>query len=427
MKANTNRFENTIFIGMDVHKKSFTLCCYTVADDKCWGQTKMDADYNLVPQYIQKAREYYDLDARVVCGYEAGTLGYSLQRFLAPKGITCIILAPSTMETSAKARKLKTDKRDAAIIARCLAMNSYKPVFVPSEKDEEIKRFIRMREDLLKCAKSIKQQINAFCLSHGYKYTEGKNHWTQMHMNWLKKLQFSEIDQETLETYLLSLQQLDETLKRVTKRIEEFAQEDAYRENVQKLCCFNGVSTYTALAIIVETGDFARFAAADKYSGFLGLVPGEDSSSENVNHLGITKAGNVHLRRLLTESAQHYQRGKAGQKSAALKKRQAVCSPKYVAYADRCNERLHRKFYKMKNRNKNSNIAKIAVARELACFIWGMMTGNHDRKPSQPDVLPNAPESPHLRFQGKPFSLGTKKKVSPEPPSKKKGGVGGRK
>ena len=80
---------------------------------------------------------------------------------------------------------------------------------------------------------------------------------------------------------------------------------------------------------------------------------------------------------LLVEAAQGFSRGQVGYKSVALKQRQAGNEPEVIAYADRANERLRRKYYKMVlGQNKRSNEAKTAVARELACFIWGMMTGN---------------------------------------------------
>ena len=107
----------------------------------------------------------------------------------------------------------------------------------------------------------------------------------------------------------------------------------------------------------------------------LGLVPGEDSSGGGRNRLAITKAGNSHLRRLLVESSQSYSRGTIGFKSKELKKRQEGNPPEVVAYADRANERLRRRYYRMTLKNgAKRNVAIVAVARELACFIWGIMT-----------------------------------------------------
>ena len=143
----------------------------------------------------------------------------------------------------------------------------------------------------------------------------------------------------------------------------------------ERLSCLIGVKTHTALSTIVEIGDFNRFAGAEKLAAFLGLVPGEDSSGEKQRRGSITKAGNSHVRRLLVESAQSYTRGMIGHKSKDLKRRQSGNAPEVIAYADKANERLRRKFYRMtlKN-NSNRNVAATAIARELACFMWGLMT-----------------------------------------------------
>lgn len=136
------------------------------------------------------------------------------------------------------------------------------------------------------------------------------------------------------------------------------------------------MKTITALAVLTEVGDFKRFASAQQFSSYLGLVPEENSSAENQNRLSITKAGNRHVRRLLVESAQSIARGQVGFKSKALKERQTGNLPEVIAYADKANERLRRRYYRMVLRNnKKPNVAKTAIARELACFMWGMLTG----------------------------------------------------
>lgn len=143
------------------------------------------------------------------------------------------------------------------------------------------------------------------------------------------------------------------------------------------MSCFLGIKTHTALSTLVEVGDFKRFASAQHFASYLGLTPGEDSSGGDQNRLGITKAGNGHIRTLLVEAAQSYTRGQIGYKSKALKARQYGNPTDVITYADKANERLRRKYYHMVlSQGKKANVAKTAVARELACFIWGMMTGN---------------------------------------------------
>lgn len=368
---------STVYVGMDVHKENFSLCCYTNEKEEAEFAQKVGAHYSKVINYLEAMRFHYGDDALFICGYEAGCLGFTLYHELTAHNVKCVILAPTTMPVVGGKKRIKTDKRDAALIARCLAHRDYSPVHIPTEKDEQVKEYLRMRDDHKLALKKVKQQILAFCLRHGYHYDGTKNHWTQAHLKWLRTLKPDGLYQEILDEYLLTYDYLIGKLERIDQRIEELASEEEYRENVRKLECFMGIKTQTALSIITETGDFKRFPDASHYAAYLGLVPGEDSSGGDRNRLGITKAGNRHVRMLLVEAAQSFTRGQVGFKSSSLSERQKGNSPETIQYADKANERLRRKFYRMTLKNgKKANVAKTAIARELACFIWGMMTGN---------------------------------------------------
>ena len=369
------------YVGLDVHKNSYTVCCYqpkVVKDenDKVDYHHKFEPDYRHIINYINGVKHFYGEDTYFVCGYEAGALGYTLYHQLTSAGIKCIILAPSTMGTNVKAR-IKTDRRDAENIARCLAYGNYSAVYVPSQTDNEIKEYIRMRNDKKEALKKIKQQLLAFVLKHGYRYEGGRNYWTLRHVKWLRSLEMTPLLKEILEEYLISYDYLTNKLERLEERIDEFANQDDYHERVKKLVSLMGVKNYTALSVIVETGDFKRFKKASNFASFLGLVPSEDSSGDIVRRGEITKAGNSQIRKLLVESAQSYARGTVGHKSKELKRRQNGNSAEVIAYADKANERLRRKFYRMVLTNGTPrNKAVTAIARELACFMWGLMTDN---------------------------------------------------
>ena len=371
-------YYSTVYVGMDVHKENFSLCCYTNEKEKAEYHQKVTAHYSKVLNYLDAMRFHYGDDVLFVCGYEAGCLGFTLYHELTAHNVKCVILAPTSMPIAGGKKRIKTDKRDSALIARCLAHNDYSPVNIPTERDEQVKDYIRMRDDHKLALKKVKQQILAFCLRHGYSYDGTKNHWTQEHIHWLHTLKVGGLWEEILEEYLLTFEYHTAKLKRLDKRIEELATEEPYKENVHKLECFLGIKTQTALSVITETGDFKRFPDAPHYAAYLGLTPGEDTSGGDQNRLSITKAGNRHIRTLLVESAQSFARGQAGHKSKLIADRQSGNSPQVIEYADKANERLRRKYYRMTLKNgKNSNVAKTAVARELACFIWGMMTENY--------------------------------------------------
>jgi len=363
---------------MDVHSTNITLCAMEPvfgAEDRIFGEIQTTPNYKEVILFIEKLKwklGFFD-DYSIECGYEAGCLGYTLYHQLTNAGINCVILAPTTMLTP-QGQRIKTDRRDARFIAHCLCYGGYHPVYIPTGEDDAVKEYLRMRDDIKQAVKKLKQQINAFVLRHGCQYTGAK--WTIKHITWLNKLELDPLYRETLNEYMAAYENLETRIEGYDKRIEEIAGEARYRENAKKLGCFLGIRTHTALSLIVETGDFKRFAKGNIYAAFLGLAPGERSSSTNVNRLGISKGGNVHLRCLLIEAAKGICKGTIGHKSNELRSRQRGQSADVIAYADKANRRLRSKYYRMIRHEKKRNVAVTAVARELACFIWGMMTGN---------------------------------------------------
>ena len=127
---------NTVYVGMDVHKESFTLCSMTIEDEKASHYQKTEADYKKVLKYLEFLRTIYGDNANFICGYEAGCLGYTLYHQLMSQHVECVILAPTTMLEQRCRKRIKTDKRDAEIIAKCLAQHNYSPVHIPTATDE---------------------------------------------------------------------------------------------------------------------------------------------------------------------------------------------------------------------------------------------------------------------------------------------------
>ena len=367
-----------IKIGMDVHSTNYTLCALEPvigAEDRIFANNQVTPDYKNILMFIQTLKIKLGMsdDYSIECGYEAGCLGYSLYNQLTSAGIKCVILAPTTMLTQ-QGKRVKTDARDAKMIAQCLAYGGYHPVYIPTETDDSVKEYLRMRDDHKLALKKVKQQINAFCLRHGHHYTGTK--WTHKHISWLKKIELPALYRETIDEYLATYDEQTAKIERFDKRIEEISDQKEYQKKVKELGCLLGIKTHTALSLIVETGDFNRFAKGNTYAAYLGLAPGENSSGDHIHRTGLSKAGNSHLRRLLIESARGICKGAIGHKSKALKSRQEGNKAEVIAYADKANTRLRSRYYKMIRHGKKKNVAVAAIARELACFIWGMMTDN---------------------------------------------------
>lgn len=366
------------YVGIDAHTTNYTLATRLEGSKEPINVNTYSPAISNIVKYCKAIRKVYGKDTDIILGYEAGCLGFKLKRDLETNDLKCLVLAPTSIPGTEqnRKRKKKTDKRDAEAIAKALINSDYSEVYMPDEEDEAVRDYIRMREDHRKQLRVIKQQICALTNRHGFKFTDGKNYWTVKHLKWLKSLPVEGVLKEAFESYLLSYETVSDRIAQIDKKIEEIAEQDKYREAVHKLICFKGIKVLTALAVIVEIGDFTRFVKAKNFAAFLGLVCGELSSSDDQNRLGITKQGNRFIRKLLVECAQSFSRATSG-KSAMLKKRQEGNQAEVITYADKANERLRKRYLTLVLRNKKAhNKAVTAVARELACFIWGMMTGN---------------------------------------------------
>lgn len=378
-----------VYIGMDVHTSNYTLCSldpgYGVKKDNYFAEVQFTNNFvTNVVNYVSNLKKKLK-DCEFVCGYEAGCLGYSTYKDLTKAGIKCVIMAPSTMAVQKGGKKVKNDRRDARVIAQCLAYQTYKELYVLSEHDEAVRGYLRMRDSHKKELKRIKQQIIAFCTGHGL-FSPTKSNWTVAHLKWLKGLKFNDpVEQEIINEYLSSYTYLCDKIKAMDVRIEVLASEKQYCENVKKLRCIKGIETNVALTLLAEIGDFNRFSKPTDFAAYLGLIPGEQSSGDKVRGTGITKAGNSTLRQKLTEAAKGYWRGRIGMKSATFKKFEKELPKEVTEYALKANTRLQRKFFNMTHvKGKNMNVAASACAREMACFVWGLITNHYDKAPAVP-------------------------------------------
>lgn len=375
--------KSLIYVGMDVHKESYSLCTYLVSSGEFIGETKMEAKPILIKQYLDemskllKEKGYEEIE--FITGYEAGCLGFSLYKELTKYGITCKIIAPTTLEKSAESIVKKNDRRDAKMLARNLAYGSCKYVHIPDDIDLETKEYIRMKTAHKKALKKVKQQILSFCLRCGYKY-DNDNYWTIRHIKWLKELDLTELLKVTLDEYLDTYDKSIEKLDRLEGKILERSNMERYKKDTDNLNCLKGITKQGALTIISEIGDFSRFATPNELCAYLGLVPGQRESAGKGPTLGITKLGNGVVRTQLVESAQAIVRGIPGKKSKRTIAKQKDQNIKVISYCDRATERLMHRYRHLIFKGVQHNKAITAIARELACFIWGIMNNKLDER-----------------------------------------------
>jgi transposase len=361
--------QDTIYVGMDVHKKSINVAVVVKNKREPEAEWQVENTEKSIKQLIKKLSGMTSGSVKIA--YEAGPCGYVLQRRLCKEGFDCIVVAPSLIPVK-PGERVKTDKRDARKLAEMLKADLLTEVHAPSTDDEAVRDLTRAREDTKEDQMSARHRILKMLLRHGFTYHDGK-HWTQKHRRWLKQIKMeNKIAQDVFDGYLLVVEQIEERLKSLNEQIENVAKSEKYREQAGWLRCLRGVDTVTAMMILAELHDFRRFTHPRELMSFLGLTPSEYSSSDRVRRGSITKAGNSHVRRVLMEAAWHYRHKPSV--SGEIKKRREGQPAEVIAIADRAQARLHRRYFRLKEGyNKPSNVVIVAIARELAGFIWAVL------------------------------------------------------
>jgi len=242
---------------------------------------------------------------------------------------------------------------------------------VPDEKQEAVRDLVRAREDVREDLTRRQHRLSRFLVRQGLAWTEGTA-WTKKHWRWIEKITFDDTNLQTvLEESIRAVQQSQEQLQSLDARVEENAHKPEYEKKVARYKTLRGVRTVTAMTIVAESWDLRRYPTAPEYMGSTGLVPSEQSTGDHQRRGKITKTGNAHLRRVLVEAAWQYRhRSKAG---PSIKERRQGQPSAVVRIAERADQRLNRKFRRLVDRyNKKPAVAAVAVARELAGFIWAV-------------------------------------------------------
>jgi transposase len=217
-----------------------------------------------------------------------------------------------------------------------------------------------------------RHRMAKFLLRLGVEWTGGKKAWGVTHRRWLEGLRFDLHPQQVVfDDYLLAILRLEERIKTLDAEIAGIAATKPYQEVVAHLRTFRGIETWTAMVIVSELFQFARFSSPRQLMAYLGIVPSEASSGSRRRLGAITKTGNAHVRRILIEVAHHYRHRPRASRTMAIRRRG---QPQWVlAIAERAEERLHRRFWALLSRRKMPCKVVVAIARELVGFLWSVL------------------------------------------------------
>lgn len=362
------------WVGMDVDKRKIQVAVL-YAGRKGIVELEVVNEPAAVRRIVRKIQREAGGSLRFC--YEAGPCGYVLQRQIRVLGCDCIVVAPSLIPVK-PGERIKTDRRDAKKLAELLRAGLLTAVEPPTVQEEALRDLLRCREDLLEDRARCRHRLTKMLLRRGYLWRTGVN-WTTAHRRWMRAVLWEQdADRVVFEDYLLALEQVESRLRNLEQEVLAAAQTEPYRDLVGVLGCYRGIGVVTAMTILTELHGIRRFTSPRQLMAYLGLVPSEHSSSDKVFRGSITKAGNAHLRRVLAEAAHQYRhRPFVG----PLLRRRREGQPGFaILQADQAQRRLHRRFSRLLLRGKPYGKIIIAIARELAGFLWATL---QDTQPSQ--------------------------------------------
>ncbi|CAB3804762.1 IS110 family transposase ISCARN28 [Paraburkholderia caffeinitolerans] len=356
-----------VYVGLDVHKDSIAIAfakAHSRDDPQFVGTTR----YSVIS--LTKALSKLGSPSDISICHEAGPCGYGLVRALREQGYHCEVVAPSRVARR-PADRIKTDRRDALLLARLHRAGELVPVAVPEPQDEAIRDLVRAREDAVSDQRRVRQRLKSFLLRHGHAYTGTR--WGPKHELFLSTIKFEDSAQHIVFTeYRMAVRFATELAVRLTQSLRDHAETWRWLPTVKGLMTLRSIDFISALTIVAELGDLRRFPHPREFMGYLGLVPSEHSSGNSKQRGSLTKTGNTHVRRILVEAAWNYRLpARIGESLQPRLEGQ----PRYIIdIAWKAQVRLCHRFRRLRARGLHQNKTCAAIARELCGFIWDIGT-----------------------------------------------------
>lgn len=370
--------KGTRFVGLDVH--AATIAAAVAEPD---GEVRAVGTIPNEPEAVRRLVKKLGPAERLRACYEAGPCGYALYWQLTQLGVACQVVAPTLVPVKAGDR-VKTDRRDAARLARSFRSGDLTPVWVPDAAHEALRDLVRAREAAKKDQLRARHRLQKFLLRHGHRPPADTKAWTERHRRWLAGLRFEAPAQEATQLdYVTEVEHARDRIVRLERAIDEAVETapTAMRAVIEALQALRGIAKVSAATIVAEVGQLSRFARARQLMGYSGAVASEHSSGPRIRRGGITKTGNAHLRRIVVEAAWAYRHRPAI--GRALEQRHGRVDETVKAIAWKAQHRLHQRYRRLLGRGKTKQQVVTALARELLGFIWAIGVAVESQHPER--------------------------------------------
>jgi transposase len=352
------------YVGLDVHKDSIAIAYAQSASREAPPRFLGTTRHSLIS--LTKALANLGSPSELNLCYEAGPCGYGLVRALRQRGYACEVIAPSRVARH-PADRVKTDRRDALLLARLHRAGELTAIRIPEPEDEAIRDLVRTRADMVGEQRRARQRLRSFLLRQGHAYTGRR--WGPKHELFLSKIQFEDPAHHIVFTeYRLAVRFATERVARIEDALRQQAAAWRWLPVVKALMTLRGISFLAAVTVVAELGDLRRFPHPRELMGYLGLVPSEYSSGNTQRRGGLTKTGNTHARRILIEAAWNYRfPARIGE---SLQPRLEGQPQSIIDLAWKAQLRLCPRFRRLRAKGLHQNKVCAAIARELSGFIW---------------------------------------------------------
>lgn len=357
---------STKHVGLDVHKETIAVA---LAPEGMEAEVRFHGTIPNTPEAIRKlvAKLAGDGSGLNVC-YEAGPCGYGVHRRILDLGHDCMVIAPSKMARRPGDR-IKTDRRDAMLLARLLRAGELEPVWVPDEDHEATRDLVRARRGAKQDLTAARQSLLSFLLRHDRRYTVGRKRWTKTFWRWLGEQAFASPHQQfVFGEHVRCIEEGQARCDRLDAALAEAVGTWTLAPVVRALQALRGVGLVVAATLVAEIGDLGHFSHPKQLMSWLGLVPSERSSDARTRCGAITKAGNGDVRTMLVEAAWSY-RLPAREERRYRERVEAL--PEHIRQIGwRAQVRLCGRFRRLSASGKPQPKVNVAIARELVGFVW---------------------------------------------------------